>query len=431
MLFLDLDNFKTINDTLGHDVGDQLLAVIAQRLRHCVRADDLVSRFGGDEFTILLNNVDNRHDVQTIAENIVKAVAKPAVLAGRRLNITVSIGASIYPDDGTDLVSLKRYADVAMYEAKNGGKNAFKFFSSEMETVSHKRLMIQNELGDAISKNQLRLLYQPKIDVKADEILGLEVLVRWQHPEYGVIRPDEFIPYAEETGQIVDIDLWVLDEISQQQQRWYQQTGMIIPIAINLSANHLRSDRILGAIENIYDSFPDFSLELELTEAGLLDQTDQVLLRLKILKRMGISLSLDDFGTGYSSLSYLRNFPIDTVKIDHSFIQNIPEDTQATQLVKAIIAMAHSLQLNVVAEGVEREQQKQFLIENNCCFMQGFLFAEPLPAETLLTRLKALSKEKLSAAEPTDSNVIKLRKCESSLVTLRSPLIYCLHKHNA
>jgi diguanylate cyclase (GGDEF)-like protein len=390
VLFLDLDNFKTVNDTLGHEVGDEMLRVIGGRLTEATRKGDTVARLGGDEFTIVVPNLRSADVAGQVAQGVIDSINKPLFVHGRQLQCTTSIGISVYPDDGEDVTTLKRNADTAMYHAKSYGRNNYQYYSHEMNVRVRERLMLETELRGAIETDQLFLLYQPQIDVAKDCIVGVEALVRWRHPERGVIGSDQFIPFAEETGLITAIDKWVLREACSQLDAWSAVCPESIRIAVNLSVLDLRSQGLLDMVESVLieTGIDPAALELEITESGLMRRADESLTTLQGLRAMGIGLAIDDFGTGYSSLSYLKRFPIDTIKIDQSFVRDINVDPDDAAIVNAIILMARSLKLRVVAEGVELEQQKDLLHNLDCNFMQGNLLSGALPPNEIIKLLE-------------------------------------------
>lgn len=381
LLLLDLDNFKNINDSLGHDFGDELLKSVASRITHTVRAEDLVCRLGGDEFIVLIENVNSPSDVKRASTNITIALNKQATILNKRIEITTSIGGSIYPVHGSDLTTLKRSADIAMYNAKDTGRNQYKLFEPQMEAKTLHRLMVQNELRMAISTGQIRPYFQPKINAQTKLISGCEVLVRWQHPKDGLIFPDNFIPIAEEAGLIRLIDYYVLDQACQQAKKWLDGGIGAIPVAINLSGAHFRDDNIVGIIKIALTSngLPPELLEIELTEAVLISDPDKALSTLQAISDLGVKISLDDFGVGYSSLYYLRKLPVDIIKIDRSFVSSVNTNLQDQRLVKGIVSLAQGLGLDVVAEGVETQEQESFLSHAGCHYLQGYYYLKPQP----------------------------------------------------
>ena len=383
LLLLDLDNFKNINDSLGHDFGDELLKIVADRISSCVREEDLVCRLGGDEFIVLLENVGGKENVVRIATNISRALNKQSIIFNKRLEITTSIGGSIYPTHGRDLTTLKRSADIAMYNAKENGKNQYKLFEASMEELTLHRLMVQNELRTAISTGQIRPYYQPKIHAKTKHVIGCEVLVRWQHPKQGLIFPDSFIPFAEEAGLIRLIDYYVLDKACEQAKLWLDSGVGRVPVSINLSGAHFVDENIVGIIKIALatSQLPPELLEIELTEAVLISDPDKALITLSAISNLGVKISLDDFGVGYSSLYYLRKLPVDIIKIDKSFVNSVVTNVQDQRLIRGIISLAKGLELDVVAEGVETQQQQDFLEQAGCQYLQGYYYLKPAPLE--------------------------------------------------
>jgi diguanylate cyclase (GGDEF)-like protein len=398
ILFLDLDRFKQINDTLGHSIGDKLLQKVAECLVICVRkcdtigrgrGDDLVSsvsRLGGDEFTVLLTDIDTIQDAARVALRIINTVSQPFNLDGHEVIVTTSIGISLYPDDGKDVVTLIKNADTAMYHAKDQGRNNFQFYNQSMNSTAYERLVLENHLRKALEREEFVLYYQPQFDIATAEILGVEALIRWRHPDLGMVSPAEFIPLAEETGLIMQIDEWVLNTACAQNKAWQEAGLPPIIMAVNLSGQNFIRKNLLGIIGRIINDtcLDPHYLELELTESVLMKNAKETASTLRVLKDMGLHISIDDFGTGYSSLSYLKRFPLDTLKIDQSFIREITTDPDNAAITTAIIAMAHSLKLRVVAEGVETEAQLAFLREHGCQAMQGFLYSRPLPAADIV-----------------------------------------------
>ena len=383
LLFLDLDNFKHINDSLGHATGDKLLQSVTQRLTDCVRSSDTVSRQGGDEFIILLAESKNGDDAALTAQKILDALAKPHAIGKSQLHISTSIGISAYPNDGLDAETLIKSADTAMYYAKDRGRNNFQFFKGEMNTRAVERSIIEANLRLALVKQQFVLHYQPKVNIITGEITGAEALLRWQHDELGEILPDTFIPVAEDSGLIVPIGRWVLRQACLQSKLWQNAGLPAITIAINISAKEfLHKDFVEGVRAVLIETrFDAQYLELEITESVLMRDAQYSKAILQQLKQMGIKLAVDDFGTGYSSLSYLQKFPIDVLKIDQSFVQNIESINDDGIIVSAIINMGNSLKLRVVAEGVENASQLAFLKARHCEEGQGYFFGHPLAAE--------------------------------------------------
>ena len=400
IMFLDLDRFKLINDTMGHPAGDELLKITSERLIEAVRKTDSIAvsangnsssiaRFGGDEFTILLDDVENVQAIIRIAERIVESVSQPLMLDRQEVHISTSIGIAIYPDDGDKADVILKHADSAMYHAKAQGRNNFQFFTEEMNSSSIELLSLENNLHKALVQNELCLYYQPQVSVVTGQVVGMEALIRWQHPEKGFVSPSVFIPLAEETGMIMQIGEWVFREACTQGVSWLKDGYRLEKISVNLSARQLKDEGLPRLIALILKEtgMPADKLCIELTETALILEPDVALARLKKIKELGVSLSLDDFGTGYSSLSYLKRFPIDTLKIDQAFIRDVKVDHEDAALVKAIIAMAHGLGMEVIAEGVEIQEQLEFLGANACDTIQGYLFSRPLPAKEMVEHL--------------------------------------------
>lgn len=390
LLFLDLDRFKIINDSLGHAVGDKLLRSVSHRIRDCVRDSDTVARLGGDEFMVLLPQVKDPVDVEQIANKIIGALDEPVSCDGNELHVTTSIGISIYPDDGTTVETLFRNADVSMYHAKKLGRNKAAFYSPQIDAGSRKQLELETSLRKALERKELELLYQPKVDISNNTIIGAEALIRWKHPSLGIINPMEFIPLAEDSGMIVPIGEWTLKESFRQLGEWHAAGHERLTIAVNLSSTQLTRpglDKIVA--DALAESGIDPQLaELEVTENAAMQDIDLAISTLGKLKKMGITIAMDDFGTGYSSLSYLRRLPIDIVKIDQSFVREIPESREDALIAQAIIAMAQSLELSVVVEGIEHIRQLHFFRQQGCNSVQGELFSKPLTADALLDMLQ-------------------------------------------
>lgn len=383
LLFMDLDRFKIINDTLGHQAGDELLKIVADRLSACVRQVDTVGRQGGDEFLIVLTDIANASDAYAVAEKILSSIRNPCQIGGKELNITPSIGIAIYPDHGNDEATLIQHADDALYFAKDEGRNNAQFYNKAMHRETEERLTLDNALAQALERGEMRLVYQPQVRMNDNALVGCEVLLRWHHPELGNVPPSSFIPVAEETGRINAIGEWVLRTACQQAALW-QQSGLEMPVmAVNLSAIQFRQPNLLATIQNILNKTglaPEM-LELELTEGILMREVDATLEMLQKLKAMRLKLSIDDFGTGYSNLSYLNRFSVNKLKIDQSFVFGLPGSSNDAAIVHAIIQMANSLELEVIAEGVETPVQRDFLIAHGCLLAQGYLYAKPLEKE--------------------------------------------------
>lgn len=389
LFFLDIDHFKRINDTFGHDTGDQLLIVVAKRLRNVLRDCDTVCRIGGDEFVVLVNDISTRNGAAMIACKILEALAHATVLKGKEVYTSTSIGISIFPEDGADPDSLLKNADIAMYQAKSGGRNTYRFYSSEMNSKALEQLLLANDLRKALEKNEFYLDYQPQIDLSEGRITGTEALLRWQHADFGKISPAQFIPLAEETGLILSIGQWVLAKACQQTREIQKCCNIPLRVAVNLSTKQFQDPNLLSYIKEIlHDTgLAAEDLELEITESILMENVEKAQQILHQLQAMGVTLAIDDFGTGYSSLSYLRTFPIDRLKIDKSFIQRITTHPDDAAITKAIIVMGHSIGVKIVAEGVEQKEEMTYLQENNCDEVQGFYFSHPIDPETLINKI--------------------------------------------
>lgn len=385
--FLDLDRFKTINDSLGHEAGDVLLRAVAKRLSDCLRPDDTVARLSGDEFAVVFAGMEHADDAARVAQKILGAFTLPFPVGGQELFVTASIGLTLYPLDDSDVEGLLRNADVAMYRAKEAGRNNYQFYAPEMTAKSRERLSLENALRHALERGEFEVHYQPVVDLAARAVDGVEALVRWRHPERGLVSPADFIPLAEETGLIVPLGEWVLDQACRQVRAWRAQGLPRLTLAVNVSARQFRKKDLSETVAAVLarTGFDAADLELELTES-LLAETE-ILATLNALSAQGIQLSIDDFGTGYSALSYLKRFPIDTLKIDRSFVSDIATDADTAALASAMIAMAHALEIRVIAEGVETEAQLRFLAEHGCDAVQGYYFSAPVPPAQLPERM--------------------------------------------
>jgi diguanylate cyclase (GGDEF)-like protein len=381
VLLLDLDHFKNINDTLGHTFGDRILKRVAERLTGSLRASDIVARMGGDEFAVLLPEIEQVGDVAQVADKIMAALRAPVMLDEQELFVSTSIGSSIYPDDGEDAETLLKNADSAVQRAKQIGRNNLQFYSPLMNAKASKRLQLGNALRRALEREEFLLHYQPQVDLEGGRIVGVEALVRWRHPGLGLVSPMEFIPLAEETGLILPIGEWVLREACRQTREWHDAGIPPFRVSVNLSNRQFNQK---GLVDSITEALRETRLEpqhlaLELTESGFMHNEEEAIATLHTLKEMGIRVSIDDFGTGYSSLRYLKRFPIDELKIDRSFVRDITTDHDDAAIVGAIIAMGNSLRLTVVAEGVETREQLDFLRAQGCSVIQGFYLSRPLP----------------------------------------------------
>lgn len=391
VLFLDLDRFKQINDTLGHDAGDQLLQEVATRLQACLRASDTVARLGGDEFVILLPELSEDKYVAITAQKILSAVAKPFNLRGQEFRVTASVGISIFAQDGLDEQTLTKNADIAMYQAKQQGKNNFQFYSEKLNADSLERLTLELSLRHALERQEFQLHYQAKHDIRSGQITGMEALLRWDHPELGMVAPMQFIPVAEETGLIVPIGKWVLKTACRQNVAWQQQGLPHLGMAVNLTARQFADENLLTDLAAILaeTGMEASLLELEIAESLLMQDVKRALRVLTGLKHLNIRIAIDDFGIGYSSLSALKQFPLDSIKIDRSFIRDITSVSEDKALTDAIIAMGRTLSLTVVAQGVETKEQADFLRDNACDEFQGFYFNKPVPADQVKALLQA------------------------------------------
>lgn len=391
MMFIDLDHFKVINDTLGHQIGDDMLREVACRISRVIRESDFVARLGGDEFVVILPGIATPADATVVAGKIIAALSTPIDASGHELHTSPSIGISLFPDDGPDGDTILKNADTAMYHAKAAGRNNYQFFAAEMNQATAERLHIEHKLRHAIARNELALCFQPQFRAGDTEPTGVEALVRWHHPTEGLISPARFIPVAEETGIIVDIGEWVLINACREMMRWIAAGLRPLRIAVNVSARQLRRRDFCETVANALavTELPAELLELEITESSVMENPKEATLILERLGRMGVTLAIDDFGTGYSSLAYLKLFPIDHLKIDRSFVADIEHDLNDRAIAFGTIALAHSLGLRVIAEGVETEDQLELLRTNGCDEVQGFLLSKPLSSAAAFSFLHA------------------------------------------
>ncbi len=391
LLFLDLDRFKIINDSLGHATGDQLLRIISRRVKDCVRDGDTVARLGGDEFMVLLPRITSASDAGRISNKIIDSLTEPVSCNGHDLHITTSVGISVYPFDGTDPETLVRNADISMYRAKELGRNKAVYYTAELNAGSRKQLVLETNLRKALERNELKLFYQPKIDITLNTIVGVEALLRWQRPGMGYISPKDFIPIAEESGLITPIGEWVLHTAFRQLREWHDAGFTDLTMAVNLSSVQLARTGFENILESalVESGINPALAELEVTENVAMKNMESAAATLYKLKKMGVSIAMDDFGTGYSSLSYLRSLPIDTVKIDQSFVCEIPDNMEDVLIAQAIIAMANSLNMALVVEGIETVRQLNFFRQQGCRIVQGYLFSKPVEPEAILEMLRA------------------------------------------
>ncbi len=391
VLFIDLDRFKVINDSLGHDAGDMLLVETAARLRSSLRASDVVARLGGDEFVVILEDASERRDIERIAGELLTALSKPLELSGHECHTTASIGIAMYPPDGSDMQTLTKNADMAMYLAKEDGKNGFRFFTREIKTQSIERLTLENALRRALERDQFSLHYQPKIDMVTGQITGVEALLRWMHPDLGMVPPMQFIPLAEEIGLIVPIGRWVLNEACAQNMAWQRHGLRPVSMAVNLSPRQFADPLLLHDVDEALaaSGMSPVLLQLEVTESMVMRNVSRAIKVLNAIQSRGIRLAIDDFGTGYSSMSLMKQFPIDTIKIDRSFVRDLDKDSEDQAIAQAIISMGKALGMTVVAEGVETAEQQSFLRNHACDEMQGFLFSKPVSPRELAELLRS------------------------------------------
>lgn len=393
VFFIDLDRFKQINDSLGHKVGDKVLQEVSARINSVIRSEDTLSRLGGDEFTVLMNELKNPQDASVLAQKILDILSEPIRCENQDLYVSSSVGISLFPQDDTDAQNLLKYADAAMYKAKDEGRNNFQFYSAEMTELAFEHVAMETSLRQALVNEEFIVYYQPQINGETGELTGMEALVRWKHPTLGLVHPITFIPLAEETGLIVALDQWVMRTAMKQIVHWYAQGYNPGKVALNLSVKQLNQKDFIETLKKLLKETackPEW-IELEVTESQIMTNPDEAIKILKKINEMGIQLAIDDFGTGYSSLSYLKRLPIDKLKIDQSFISELPSDDEDVSITKAVIALSKSLNLRVIAEGVEVKEQRDFLVENGCNSIQGFFYGKPMSASSLE---KFLTKKK-------------------------------------
>lgn len=385
LMMIDVDRFKSVNDALGRDAGDQLLKIIARKIVSSLRKMDTVARIGGDEFIVILENVNQVGDTHRVANKLLGLLAEPIEVAGQVVESSASIGVSVFPKDGSAADELLKRADIAMHKAKESGKNNYLYYSEGMDSSAGKFLVVEKDLRTAIEENQLCLHYQPQVDLQTGDLVGVEALVRWNHPQRGLIAPSHFIPLAEETGLIVPLGEWLLRKAGAQQKQWMASGKYVGKVALNLSPRQLREPNFAARLGQILEEIGLEAkyLELEITESSAMEHAGETISMLTQLNQMGLSLAIDDFGTGYSSLAYLKRFPIQKLKIDRSFIQDIHNDQNDASIANSIIGLAHNMMLSVVAEGVENEQQADWLRKRGCDQAQGYLYAQPIPPEKL------------------------------------------------
>jgi len=382
LMFLDLDNFKDVNDRLGHTAGDQLLVELSNRLKNCIRDEDSLSRLGGDEFTFILNGIKDKKDTTVIAQKIQKAIKKLILIDGQEIFVSISIGIVLFSNEYDTPELLIKHADMALYAAKAKGRGTYVYYENKMDQRANKRINIINDLRFALDRNEFELYYQPQIDLATGELIGMEALIRWQHPKLGLLAPSKFVPLLEETGLIVAVGDWVLYEACNQNRLWQQEKLATLRVAVNLSSRQFHQKSLLNCIKKcLHDSnLLAKYLQIEVTESTLMTNSHESVTILNELRDLDIQLSIDDFGTGFSSLSYLRLFPFQALKIDRSFVKEIATDSNVEKIMTAVITLAHSLDMQVVAEGVEIEKQLPYLVENGCDEVQGYLFSKPMSA---------------------------------------------------
>lgn len=388
LLFIDLDQFKKINDSFGHNLGDEILVELSKKINDSIRIENTLARLGGDEFAIIIKDIKNMQVPSKVARKILNIIKENLEIQGNKFYISASIGISLFPQDADNAEDIVKFADAALYKAKDEGRDNFQFYSSDMTTLAFERVLLQSNLRIAIQEEQFIVYYQPQYDIQTNTIVGMEALVRWQHPELGLIPPNNFIPLAEESGLIIEIDRIVMKKAMKQFQEWYAlglQPGIL---SLNLAMKQLASHSFINELITVMQEhqFNPYWLELELTESQVMNNPDSAIKKLKEINELGIDIAIDDFGTGYSSLAYLKKLPLDKLKIDQSFIRDLDVDDKA--IAKAIIGLGESLNLKIIAEGVETKEQLEFLQQNRCHYIQGYFYSRPIPAEQMTQLLK-------------------------------------------
>ena len=383
LLFIDLDHFKEINDSLGHDIGDKILKEVTYRLSKTIRKEDTLARLGGDEFTVILEDLSQGQDASTVATKILESLAKSMNIDNNVLYVSSSIGISIYPDDGVSAQNLLKYADSAMYKAKDEGRNNFQYYNSTMTELAFQRVEMETSLRIALKNKEFVVYYQPQVNGITNKLIGMEALVRWQHPTMGLVSPAKFIPLAESTGLIVELDRYVMRTAMTQIVQWYKEGLNPGVLAMNLAVKQLQQKDFIPVLKELMQETNCKAewIELEVTEGQIMTHPEDAVVKLKEISNLGIELAVDDFGTGYSSLAYLKRLPIDKLKIDQAFVRDLPDNEEDAGIAKAVIALAKSLNLKVIAEGVETKEQRDFLVENGCKKIQGYFYSKPIPAD--------------------------------------------------
>ena len=390
VLFLDLDHFKEINDSLGHDVGDEVLKEVSKRFKSIMRQEDTLARLGGDEFTVIMENLKEGQDASILAQKLLTSLSKPVIVNENFLYLSCSIGISLYPSDGDSVQDLLKYADAAMYKAKEEGRSNFQFYSAEMTALAFERVVMEASLRSGLESEEFEVYYQPQVNARAQKIVGMEALVRWQHPKMGLVFPSKFIPLAEATGLIIKLDRYIMKTAMQQVSRWYADGLSPGVLALNLSIKQLQQKDLISFVESLLleTGCKAEWVEFEVTESQIMKNVQEAIGVLKQLSQLGVMIAIDDFGTGYSSLSYLKRLPIDKLKIDQSFVRDLPDDEEDAAITKAVIVLAQSLKLDIIAEGVETKEQKEFIVESGCSNIQGYYYSKAVPKEMMQILLK-------------------------------------------